>query len=56
MATISPAEIARMRVVYEVPGMDRVEVRRNRIAARTIEFIRDHCGAAAPAPEAGASR
>jgi acetyl esterase/lipase len=29
MATISPAELARMRVVYEVPGMDQVEVRRN---------------------------
>jgi dienelactone hydrolase len=30
--------------------------RTRRIAARTIEFIRDHCGLAAPAPEAGASR
>lgn len=87
MATIGPAELARMRVVYQVPGMDQVEVRRNlvyheadvfvqaglaagvelelwnhaagqhgfdvlddaprtcQIAARTIEFIRTHCGA-----------
>jgi acetyl esterase/lipase len=29
MAPVDPAEIARMRVVYEVPGMDEVEVRRD---------------------------
>jgi acetyl esterase/lipase len=29
MAPIDPAELARMRVAYEVPGMDEVEVRRD---------------------------
>jgi acetyl esterase/lipase len=29
MAPIDPVALARMRVVYEVPGMDQVEVRRN---------------------------
>jgi len=58
MATISPAELARMRVVYEVPGMDQVEVRRNLVyhhAEGTPMAMDVYLPAARPAPAAPAT-
>jgi acetyl esterase/lipase len=58
MATISPAELARMRVAYEVPGMDRVEVRRNLVyheaegTPMAMDVYLPAPGAAAGAPAA----
>jgi acetyl esterase/lipase len=39
MAPVDPVELARMRVVYEVPGMDEVEVRRD-LVYREVEGTR----------------
>jgi acetyl esterase/lipase len=57
MADVSPAELARMRIVVRVPGMDRVEVRRD-LVYRELEgtpMTMDlYFPAHPPAPAAGA--